>query len=158
MAFCSNCGTEVAAGAGFCPKCGTSVTGGAAAGGAAGSGAPGSAAPGGGSAASSGLTRNMAGALCYVVGLITGIIFLVLEPYNKDPFIKFHAFQSIAFNVAMIVVITAVSLVPFIGWVVAPLLGLGSLIVWVILMLKAYQGATFKLPVLGDFAEKQASQ
>lgn len=153
MAFCSSCGTEVAAGTTFCPKCGKPVAAGAGTG-----AAPGAAAPGSGTAASTGLTRNVAGALCYVVGLISGIVFLVLEPYNKDPFIKFHAFQSIAFNVATIVVVTAISLVPFVGWVVGPLVSLGALVLWVVLMLKAYQGVTFKLPVLGDFAEKQAGQ
>ena len=145
MAFCPNCGAELSAGAGFCPKCGAAAT----------AGGPGSA-PAGGPAAPAGLSRNVAGALCYVLGLITGIIFLVWEPYNQDRFVKFHAFQSILFNVAVIVVSTVVSLVPFFGWVMAPLVGLASLVVWLLLILKAYQGVSYKLPVLGDIAEKQA--
>ena len=104
MAFCSSCGTELTAGVGSCPKCGTAVPAGGATGGEAG-GAP----------APSALSRNVAGALCYALGLITGIIFLVLEPYKRDRFVKFHAFQSIMFNVASIVVTTVVSLVPFVG-------------------------------------------
>ena len=143
MAFCANCGADLGAGGSFCPKCGAPAA----------AGGPGPEA--GGAPAPGGLSRNMAGALCYVFGLITGIIFLLWEPYNKDRFIRFHAFQSIFFNVAVLVASTAVSLVPFVGWVVAPLVGLASLAGWVILIIKAYQGASFKLPVLGDIAEKQ---
>ncbi len=56
------------------------------------------------SSASSGLQRNVAGMLCYILGLITGIIFLVIDPYNKDKFVRFHAFQAIFFHVGMIAI------------------------------------------------------
>ena len=56
------------------------------------------------SSTSSGLQRNVAGMLCYILGLITGIIFLVIDPYNKDKFVRFHAFQAIFFHVGMIAI------------------------------------------------------
>ncbi len=77
MAFCSKCGSEVAAGAGFCPKCGEAQTGGAVV----------QAAP----AAQSGLSENVAGFLCYLFGWVTGLIFFLID---KRPFVRFHAAQS----------------------------------------------------------------
>jgi len=109
----------------------------------------------------SGLTDNVAGMLAYVT-IIPAIVFLVLEPYNRNRFIRFHSFQSIFFAIAWTVLWIALSMfahIPFLGWasiVLWPLIGLGGLIVWVILVLKAYQGQMFKLPVIGDMAEKQA--
>src|SRR5512138_235065 len=91
MAFCSNCGAQVDGR--FCAKCGTPVTG---------ETSPPAGVPS--SASASPLSANAAGALAYVLGLITGIIFLVLEPYNKDRLVRFHAFQSIFLNVAVIVI------------------------------------------------------
>ncbi len=149
MAFCSNCGAAVAEGVRFCPQCGREV--GTPAAGAAPSPAP---APGG-TAAAPGLDQNLAGLLCYVLGLITGIIFLVLEPYNRNPFIRFHAFQSIFSHIAVIVVIAVVSMVPGLNIVLTPLLGLGAVVLWVLLMVQAYQGKKWKLPVIGDLVEKQ---
>ena len=158
MAFCANCGAQ---GEGrFCPKCGSPL--GAAPAPAAGVNTPPPAAP----VQSAGMTNNMAAALCYLAGLITGILFLVLEPYNKDKTIRFHAFQSIFFNVAVIIFDILVSIVvrilfevPFLGWLavlVWPLIGLCFFLVWLFLMYKAYNGEKFKLPIIGDLAEKQA--
>src|SRR5690348_4573505 len=99
--------------------------------------------------------------LAYVT-IIPSIIFLVLEPYNKKRFIRFHSFQNIFFVIAWIVVSIALSIIaaiPVFGWLtllIWPLLGLGGLVIWVVLLLKAYQGQMFKLPVIGDMAEKQA--
>ena len=99
--------------------------------------------------------------LSYVT-IVPAIIFLVMEPYNKSRFIRFHSFQSIFFAVAWTVLWIALSIVgmiPVLGWLtllVWPLLGLGGLVVWIILLLKANQGQMWKLPVIGDMAEKQA--
>lgn len=147
MAFCSKCGTAVPAESRFCPQCGQTVN----------SSAPGATpatpAP---DSSQAGIPQNVAGLLCYVFGLVTGILFLVLEPYSRDPFVRFHAFQSIFYNVAAIVVSIAAGLIPFLGWFLSPLVGLAFVVGWVLLMVQAYQGRKWKLPVVGDLAEKQA--
>jgi len=100
--------------------------------------------------------------LAYVT-IIPAIIFLVLEPYNKSRFIRFHSFQSIFFCVAMIAISIALSIfsfIPLVGLILLPvhlLFGLGIFAVWIILLLKANQGQMFKLPIIGDMAEKQAN-
>jgi len=99
--------------------------------------------------------------LAYVT-FIPAIIFLVTEPYNKSRFIRFHSFQSIFLFVAVVIIQVALSfltVVPFLILVTAPLhmlVALGALIVWIILLLKANQGQMYKLPLIGDLAEKQA--
>lgn len=115
-----------------------------------------------------GLTENAAGALCYLAGLITGILFLVLEPYNKNKTIRFHAFQSIFLNVAWIAVWIVLSILfrimlqvlPYSMWSLISLLYwvvlLPFLILWVMLMVKAYQNQKWVLPIIGPIAEKQA--
>lgn len=145
MAFCSSCGTEITAGVNFCPKCGKGASADAGGGGA-----------GGGPAKVGSLPIPVAAALCYAFGIISGVVFLVLEPFSKDRLIRFHAFQSIFFSIASMVAPTAVSFVPFVGWVVGPMLGLASVVLWVVLIVKAVQGAKFKLPVIGDYAEQAA--
>ena len=150
--FCPSCGTQIPDNANNCPGCGRaaaqSVGGGAAA-------AP---AP---AAAGTGLADNVAGMLAYVT-IVPAIIFLVVPPYNQSRFIRFHAFQSIFFVVAWTVLWVALSFVgaiPVLGWATLllwPLMGLGGLIIWILLLMKAYGGAMFKLPVIGDLAEKQA--
>jgi uncharacterized membrane protein len=143
MAFCSSCGTQVADGTTLCPACSSRAT----------------VSP---AAVGGGLTDNVAGMLAYVT-IIPAIIFLVMAPYNRSRFVRFHAFQSIFFAVAWTVLwiaLTIVGMMPVLGWatiIVWPLLGLGGLIVWIILLLKANQGQMFKLPVIGDMAEKQAN-
>jgi len=102
---------------------------------------------------SMGLEENIAGLLCYALGWVTGIVFLVLEKENK--FVRFHAMQSIATFLPLPVIAWVIGLIPFIGWVISPLIGILSLILWLILMFKAYQGEMYKLPIVGDFAEKQ---
>jgi len=114
------------------------------------------------------MTDNVAGLLCYVFGLITGVLFLVIEPYNKNPFVRFHAFQSIFYNLFVIAlsivfgIISGIMLaaLPFAIWglwhLVVMLVWLAIFAGWVMLLIKAYQGARFKLPVIGDLAEKQA--
>jgi len=95
-----------------------------------------------------GLPKNTAAALSYVLGWITGIVFLLLE---KDPFVRFHAMQSIiVFGGLMIL-----SLLPVVGWILSPLVMIGGFILWLVLIFKAYQGEEFMLPVVGEFANKQ---
>jgi uncharacterized membrane protein len=100
------------------------------------------------------LPANTAAALSYVLGLVSGVAFLVLE--KEDKHVRFHALQSIAFSVVTLVGWTILSLVPIIGWLILPLWGLGALALWLVLILKAYQGDKFLLPYLGEWAEKQA--
>ena len=149
MAFCSGCGATLPDGATFCAACGRSAAGASATGAAA---AP---AP---AVSTGGLTDNVAGALAYVT-IIPAIVFLVMEPYNKNKFIRFHSFQSILFCVAWIVIAVALSIVPFMGilrLMLYPVLWLAFFILWIVMVLKAYQGQMFKAPVIGDFAAKQA--
>jgi uncharacterized membrane protein len=147
MAFCSGCGTQIADGTTMCPACASRA-----------------AAPSAGSAqvSTGGMSDNVVGMLCYIT-IIPAIIFLVMEPYNRNRFVRFHAFQNIFFCVAWIVLwvaLTFVGMIPVLGWLTLllwPLLGLGGLIIWIILLIKANQGQMFKLPIIGDLAEKQAN-
>ena len=145
MAFCSQCGADVT-GASFCAKCGAPVRGAAASGGgpaASGAAGPQASAPTG--AASS---DNLVGAWAYFTP-IPAIIFLVIEPYKNNHFIRFHSFQSIFFCLAAIAL-------HFVVAILSPVLEIGIFVVWVILVIKAYQGEVFKLPLIGDLAAKQA--
>ena len=143
MAFCPTCGTQIADGA-ACPKC-------------AGAG-PGTTA---GTPVAAGITDNLAGALAYLT-IIPAIVFLVIEPFNKKRFVRFHAFQSIFFFVAWIAIdigLAIIGHIPFLGWATLflwPLVSLVLFVILLILMLKAYQGQMFKLPVIGDIAAQQA--
>lgn len=98
-----------------------------------------------------GLPKNTAAALSYVLGWLTGIIFLLIE---KDPFVRFHAMQSIIVFGAL----TILMFVPVIGWMLSPLLWIVGFILWLVLIFKAYQGEEFKLPFVGDFAKKQLTR
>lgn len=147
MAFCNMCGAQIPDGTTTCAACSARAgTGGAAV------------VPVSGGA----MTDNVAGMLAYVT-IIPAIIFLVMDPYNKNRFVRFHSFQNIFFAIAWIVLWIALSIVahiPFFGWLtilIWPLIGLAGLIIWIILLMKAYQGQMWKLPVIGDMAEKQAN-
>jgi uncharacterized membrane protein len=151
MSFCQTCGAAYADGATFCPTCSVRPQAGAVA-----------------VAANTGLNANAAGALAYLAGIITGILFLVIEPYKSDRVVRFHAFQSIFFNVAW----TAL----WIAWMIAGLvlgaitkglffflqlpidllLMVGGFALWAFLMFSAYQGKTTRLPIIGALAAKQA--
>jgi len=102
---------------------------------------------------SMGLDENIAGLLCYVVGWITGIIFLVLEKENQ--FVRFHALQSILTFLPLSVIALLLGWIPFVGWVLAGLVWILTFILWIVLMFKAYRGEKYKLPIAGDIAEKQ---
>jgi len=142
MAFCNMCGAQIADGTTACAACGRRAA----------------VAP---SVAVSGMADNVAGMLAYVT-FIPAIVFLVTAPYNQSRFVRFHSFQSIFFCVAIAALQVALSImtvVPFLIFITAPLhvlVALGALIGWIILLLKANQGQMFKLPVIGDLAEKQA--
>ena len=109
--------------------------------------------PGSGEKSSTGLEANIAGALCYLLGFITGILFLVLEKDSK--FVRFHAMQSTIVFGGIFVLNVILTVIPLVGWLVAMLLFPVTLILWIVLMIKAFQGARFKLPVVGDIAENQ---
>jgi uncharacterized membrane protein len=150
MAFCASCGSEVSGQ--FCPKCGASIAG---------------SAPSGGlpPASSSAMATNLASALCYFP--LVAIIFLLIEPYNRDRTVRFHAWQSIALMVVLIVLRIALGIILGIIFAVSTSLGLmvgmlwtlialGELILFIYLAFKAYQNERIVLPVIGPFAEKQA--
>ena len=101
---------------------------------------------------STGLSENIAGLLCYVLGWVSGIIFILLE--RESDFVRFHAIQSIVVFGALSVVIGVLDWIPVIGWVIAAGLGIVGFVLWIILMVKAYQGERYKVRWAGDFAEK----
>jgi len=103
---------------------------------------------------STGMQPNVAALLSYLLGFITGIVFYIIEKENK--FVRFHAMQSIITFGALFVLQMVVAFIPIIGWTLMPIVSIASLILWILLMIKAYQGETFKLPIAGDIAEKQA--
>lgn len=103
---------------------------------------------------STGIQPNVAALLSYVLGVITGIIFFIIEKENK--FVRFHAMQSIIIFGGLFVLQLMLVFIPVIGAILVPVISIASLILWVILMIKAYQGEKFKLPMIGDIAEKQA--
>lgn len=102
------------------------------------------------------MDENLAGLLCYLGSVITGVIFLILE--KKSRFVRFHALQSIFTFGAIFVLNFVLSKIPFIGWMISLLMTPLGLILWIVLMYKAYQGQMFKLPIVGDMAEKQLKQ
>jgi uncharacterized membrane protein len=175
MSFCQTCGSSLPDGSPNCTACGASQ------GVAAPSSAPGaipgsvpypgpppSPMPGAMPAAGAGLTPNVAGALAYLVGAITGILFLVIDPFKADRFVRFHAFQSIFFNLAWIafwivwmivgLMLGAIShgLFFIIQLPINLLVTVGGFCIWIYLMYSAYQGKTFQLPVIGALAATQA--
>ena len=101
---------------------------------------------------STGIQANVAALLCYLVGFISGVIFLLVEKENK--YVRFHAMQSVITFGAFFIGQMVFMYIPFAIFLL-PILGVGSLILWVVLMIKAYQGETFKLPIIGDIAAKQ---
>jgi uncharacterized membrane protein len=154
MAYCSQCGAQLAENVAFCTVCGRRVE----------------------SASSArtnppdlgALTANVAGLLAYVLGFVTGIFFLVVEPYRRDPFVRFHAYQSIFFSVAYFVASAAFAILTslFFGLPLAPVgyvihlvwtfVQLAFLACWIILMYKAYTYERFLLPYIGPWAAKEA--
>ena len=106
-------------------------------------------------AVSAGLADNVAGALAYIT-IIPAILFLILEPYNRRPFVRFHSLQCIGLAICSLV-FSAVMVVPVLGWIVGIVGHLSVLVFWIISIIKAYQGVKYKVPVIGDFVEKTAN-
>ena len=158
MPFCPNCGQQ--AEGRFCAACGATI---GAAPGPQASTPPPQYEP---NAQAAGLQENVACALCYVLGLITGILFLAIAPYNQNPRIRFHAFQSIFFHIAVICFsMASVMLGYLLGDFLAILYGLLSMVIgfgifflWLFLIWKAYNGDRFELPVVGSMAAAQAGR
>lgn len=109
-------------------------------------------------------SRNLAGALAYIT-FIPAVIFLMVDPYRRDQFVRFHAFQCLLFWLASLASAAAfrllafvLSIVPLLGYLllllIAFVIGLAVLVAWLLLVVKALQGEYFKLPVLGDLAER----
>ncbi|MDD5595746.1 MAG: DUF4870 domain-containing protein [Candidatus Omnitrophica bacterium] len=103
---------------------------------------------------STGMQANVAALLSYLLAFITGIIFFIIEKENK--FVRFHALQSIIAFGGLFVLHIILGFIPIIGWVLLPIVAIVELILWILLMVKAYQGEYFKLPFIGDIAEKNS--
>ncbi len=101
---------------------------------------------------STGLEANVAGLLCYVLGWISGLVFILIEKENK--FVRFHAMQSIIVFGAITVASIIFRWIPFIGSILNLLLSFLALVLWIVLLVKAYQGIMYKLPWAGNLAEK----
>ena len=101
-----------------------------------------------------GLSENVAGLLCYVLGWVSGIVFFLIEPDNK--FVRFHAIQSIIVFGILNIAGVILGWIPFIGAFFAWIIGVLSFILWIVLMIKAYQGTRYKVPWAGNQAEKRA--
>ena len=102
---------------------------------------------------STGLEQNVAGLLCYVLGWITGVIFIIIERENK--FVRFHAMQSIVVFGILTIARIVLGWIPFIGWIIGIIISILMFVLWIILMIKAFQGEMFKLPWAGNLAERQ---
>ncbi len=161
MAFCAKCGATVTDDSAFCGSCGQR---------AAGPSAPApmaQASPAAAAANNTGLAANMAAALAYVLGAITGILFLVREPYKSNRFVRFHAMQSLLFSIACVILAIVWSIVWGIlasvagFWVLTIdlplrlLIGLGIFCFWLFLMYQAYSQREYKIPYIGAIAAKQ---
>jgi uncharacterized membrane protein len=151
MAFCPNCGSP--AEGRFCEKCGAALEGGA---------VPGPArTPAGGSGL--GMEENAVAALCYLP--FVGVLFLLIDPYNKNRTIRFHAFQSIFYYIAWIIIVVALGIVGsiifpvglgFFWFMVSRLVEFVLFVGLVIMAVKAFQRQRFLMPIVGPLAEKQA--
>lgn len=155
MAFCAKCGGSLTEGAAYCPSCGTAVEA-----------TPATTPPG---AQAAPMSSNVVATLCYLGWFVTAIVFLVLEPYRRDPFVRFHAFQSIFVSAAAVILLMAWSVVyrvlllislgllDAIGSLVTTIIYLGLFVLWLFMMYKAYNNERFMLPWVGPLADKQAT-
>lgn len=167
MANCAKCGAAIADDSAFCGACGQPAQAPSGAAAATSSAVAAASASSSGVSTGTGLTMNLAAALSYALGLITGILFLVLAPYKSDRFVRFHAIQSVIFSAAVIVfwilwTILFGILADVAGfWVFAVdvplawLIGLAIFVFWLYLMFQAYSQREFRIPWIGDIAAKQ---
>jgi uncharacterized membrane protein len=112
----------------------------------------------------SGLSDNAAAGIAYIT-IIPAIVFLIIEPFKRSAFVRFHAWQSIFFFVAWAVVDILIgvvqNIVPSVGfptYMVLELVGLAIFVIWLIVFIGAFNGKRYKLPIIGDLAEKQANR
>ena len=169
MSSCQSCGAALAADTRFCQSCGSpaEIKVGVSTAAVKGSVAVAVMSPPE-ETGSKTMDTNVVGALTYLAGFLTGIIFLVLDPYKSNSFVRFHAFQSIFFNVAWIAfwiiwMILSAVLTPLtagiFGLIALPLMLIFTLAgfgIWIFLMSQAYQQKLFKLPIVGKFAAEHA--
>ena len=151
MAFCNMCGAQIADGTTTCAACAGRVSAGSVA---------------TATAPAQGMSDNVAGMLAYIT-IIPSIIFLVMEPYNRNRFIRFHAWQNIFLFgawivcwIGLMILSMVLAFIPFLGHLLMFLLwmafGIGIFVAWIVCLIKANQGQMWKLPVIGALAEKQA--
>jgi uncharacterized membrane protein len=100
--------------------------------------------------------ENLLAAASYLLGFITGIIFLIVEKENK--FVRFHAMQSTILFGGVFIVNIALGFVPILGWILGLLLSFATFVLWIVCMWKAFQGEMFKVPYVGVLAEKQLAK
>jgi uncharacterized membrane protein len=100
-----------------------------------------------------GLDKKTACALTYVLGWVSGLVFLLVEKEDKE--IRFNAMQSLVTFGAFHVIQMVLGRIPFVGWSLLPFLGILCFVTWIVCIVKVYQGEKIKLPIVGDFAEKQ---
>lgn len=100
--------------------------------------------------------ENLMGAVAYLLGFVTGIVFLLVEKDNK--FVRFHAMQSTILFGGFFVAQIALGFIPVLGWLVGLLLSFAAFVLWIVLMWKAFQGELYKLPYVGDMAEQQLAK
>ncbi|AEK72242.1 hypothetical protein GQS_01700 [Thermococcus sp. 4557] len=99
-----------------------------------------------------GMDENIEGLLAYLLGALTGIIFLLLE--KESDFVRFHAMQSTITFIGIWVLQIIFSVIPYIGGILAWLLGIIGFVLWILGMVKAYQGERYKFPIVGNLAEE----
>jgi uncharacterized membrane protein/ribosomal protein L40E len=139
---CAKCGTKNAEGTKYCQSCGSMLDTSKVAG------------------STTSLEPNVAGLLCYVLGWITGLVFILIEKENK--FVRFHAMQSIvtfgAFSVLWIPfsILSQMDILRVLFGILQAVTGILAFVLWIVLMIKAYQGERYKLPIVGDIAEKNS--
>jgi uncharacterized membrane protein len=159
MATCTSCGAGLADGAVFCSSCGSRAEAGAGT-------APGGLAP---VLSLPGIAFNIAGLLCYIHWPVACAFFLIVAPYNRDKFVRFHAFQAVFLGVAgigmaiaLLVMTTILSLIPVVGWILGSLawtlFALGLIGLVILLMYKAYLGVQYRIPLIGEMAAQQAEK
>lgn len=159
MAVCAKCGASLANGVAFCSSCGSPATSGA-----------GKTPPGPTSGLNlPGIAANVAGLLSYILWPVASIFFLLFGPYNRNRFVRFHAFQglflglaAIAVSIALSILTSVLSLIPLVGWIMSSLawivFGVGLLGLAVFLMYQAYNGQWYRAPLIGDLAAEQAEK
>ena len=157
MAFCPRCGASLETSAAFCPACGSAQPGASSAAGAGAAPAP--------AAQQTQMAENVAGLLCYLAGWITGLIFFLID---KRSYVQFHAKQSIVTFGGLNILLYVVGIVfgmgmmtgfggfrsLSFGWALYWLVDVACFVLWILLMIKAYQGERFRVPVAADLAEQ----